>query len=55
MIPSFYEGPVIVDNITVAHNSFYVPSSVTTKDVKDFIWHANGTGLVVVKNQIIRH
>ena len=53
MIPSFYEGPVFVDNVTVSENIFYVPEGTKTTDAKDFIWHANGTGLVVNDNKVV--
>lgn len=53
MIPSFYEGPVLVDNFTVSGNRFVVPSTCTTTNAADFLWHANASDIVVEGNEVV--
>ena len=38
MIPSFYEGPVLIHNVTIANNTFYAAKGSSTNFEKDYVW-----------------
>ena len=55
MIPSFYEGPLLITNVTIANNTFFVPAG-SPSDASEFIWantkFTTASGIVVENNTV---
>jgi hypothetical protein len=52
MIPSFYEGPVLVSNFSLKGNHFFVPKGTRVKDATAFLWRANASDVFVEGNTV---
>merc|ERR1712217_655348 len=38
MIPSFFEGPVLIDNVTISNNTVYANRGASTNFGRDYVW-----------------
>jgi len=56
MIPSFYEGPILINNVTIANNTFYVPKGSSTDFEKDYVWKntvAQTASTIVIEGNVV--